>query len=490
MGKILVIEDDINTRNRIKNIFNSTKHKVHATDIIKKANEILDKISIDVVLLDIELNGVMTGINYISTIRRKNINTQIIMVSKYDNIENVIEATKKGAFYYLTKPFDPQKVLLLTEKALLISEGEKKAHLLEKENKLLTQRLKLFESSKKHQIISCSPLIKKIKSQLKQVINYGADNNILLCGESGSGKEVFARYINNMTADKSKKEIPFIAVNCTSIPENLFESEFFGYEKGAFTGADKLKHGYFEMAEGGHIFLDEIGDMPMNFQAKLLRVLQEKQIRKVGGTKDILCNFKVITATNQNLKQRIADGLFRKDLFYRISTIDIDIPPLRNRPDDIPLLTEHFITEISQRLKKEFPPINKEILDVLMIYHWPGNVRELKNTIEKLLILGFDGESYKMEFLPKTITKSAANQIKHNSTRLNTGVHKKILKFIDDIRADINVDYRQFIATFENDIFKEALASADNNGLKAARLLGLSKSTFYARLKMMKNKTS
>ncbi len=487
MGNILIIEDNTKTRLNIENIFSSTEHKIYATGKTEEADDILYNNCIDVVLLDIEINGVMSGIDYISAIHRKKANTQIIMVSKHNNIKNVIEATKKGAFYYITKPFNPQEILLLTEKALDFSSTEKKAHLLEKENTLLMQRLTLSEKSKKYPIISQSVQLKKIKAQLKQVNEFGVDSNILLWGESGSGKEVFAKFINRMTTEKSNRETPFIAVNCTSIPENLFEAEFFGHEKGAFTGANKLKHGYFELAEGGHIFLDEIGDMPMDFQVKLLRVLQEKQVRRVGGTKSIPCNFKLICATNQNLKQRISDGLFREDLFYRISTIDIYIPPLRERPEDIPILVDYFISEINQKSKIVFPPLDKKIVDLLAAYHWPGNVRELKNTIKKLLVLGFDGKSYKMEILLDTITnKSALNQKMFDSTLLKTGIGEKVMNFFDDIRTATHVDYRHIMATFEKMIIQEALSSSGNNGMKAAKLLGLSKSTFYSRWKMLK----
>ncbi|MCG8338679.1 MAG: sigma-54 dependent transcriptional regulator [Proteobacteria bacterium] len=484
MGEILVVEDDNRTRKGMLNLFCSTDHELFGTGRISEANEILDKQDIGVVLLDVELGNTISGIDYISLIHKKNPNTQVIIVTKYDDIDHVINATKKGAFYYITKPFNPQEVIILTEKALKISDQARKAGHLEKENKLLRQRLKLSEDQKKHSIITRSHHIKEIQKQLNRIIERGVNSHILLSGESGVGKEVIARYICDIATEKANQEVPFVAINCTSIPKNLFESEFFGHEEGAFTGAKKVKHGYFELAEGGYIFLDEIGDMPLDFQVKLLRVLQEKQVRRIGGSKCINCNFKLITATNQDLKKRIAERLFREDLFYRISVIDIHIPPLRERSEDIPLLVDYFVSKINQASKRKYPTLSKKIMGLLMAYDWPGNVRELKNTVEKLLILGFDGTSYNADSLPDTITRNSAHNLAGKDVKPFVELENALSDIVKDIRNRKNVDFGNFITSLEKEVFKEAMTSCNNSGVKASKLLGISKSTFYTKLKL------
>lgn len=369
MSKILVIDDERSIRNTLKEILEYEKHKV---DVAETGEEGIEKAKIkdyDIILCDIKMPR-MDGIEVLQALQESESETPVIMISGHGNIDTAVDAIKKGAFDFLEKPLDLNRVMITiknaTEKAGLINE-----------TKVLKKKV-----SQKFKIIGDSPAI----SQIKEMINRVADTDarVLITGENGSGKELVARELHEKSS-RAKK--PFIEVNCAAIPSELIESELFGHEKGAFTSAHKQRKGKFEQAEEGSLFLDEIGDMSLSAQAKVLRALQEKKITRVGSDKDINVNVRVIAATNKNLKEEIENGNFREDLYHRLSVILIDVPPLNQRLDDIPLLAEHFINQICEEHGIGNKEITEGAITELQNINWRGNIRELRNVLERLIIL-------------------------------------------------------------------------------------------------------
>jgi len=309
----------------------------------------------------------------LSAVKDVDTEAQVIVMTAYGSIETAVQAMKQGAYDFVTKPFDPEHLLVLAKKAL-------------ESRRLVTQNTLLREVlASNHQfqeIIGSSPKMKEVMGLIQKVA--GSDTTVLLLGESGTGKELFARAIHHLSP---RRESPYVAINCAAIPRELLENELFGSEKGAFTGAYTRKIGKFELAEGGTIFLDEIGDMDISLQAKILRVLQEKQIERLGGNKTIDVDVRMLAASNIDLKEACEAKAFRADLYYRLSVFPVRIPPLRERREDIPPLAEHFVQRYCKELNKPQQRLNSEALALLEKYHWPGNVRELENTIERAVIL-------------------------------------------------------------------------------------------------------
>lgn len=365
--KILVVDDDANFLELVR-----IRLEISGYEVITAADE--DEALIktreevpDLAIVDLRL-GRADGISLMERLHVINPYLPIIILTAHGSIESAVEAVKKGAYNFLNKPFNPEELLLQVEKAL--------------ENRRLIAEVKRLEGlleDKYHfkNIIARSEKMRLILDLVARVAP--TDSTIFISGESGTGKELIARAIHLAS---TRKEGPFITVNCAAIPETLLESELFGYEKGAFTDAKKSHKGMFVRAHTGTIFLDEIGDMPVSVQAKLLRVLQEKKVTPLGSGKQHDVDVRVITATNKNIKEMIKEGAFREDLYYRIHVVPIELPPLRERKEDVPLLAERFLGEISQRMKKDVKGISAMAMQKLMLYDWPGNVRELENTIE------------------------------------------------------------------------------------------------------------
>ena len=337
-----------------------------------EALKIIEEQSPDLVLLDIWMPG-MDGIATLQEIKRNNPFLQVIIISGHGNIEMAVKATKLGAYDFIEKPLSIEKVIVAINNAL-------KFRRLEEENRLLKRR-----TLGKSRITGESPSIKTLKQQITIVAP--TDAWVLITGENGTGKELVARTIHQMS---NRTEYPLVEVNCAAIPEELIESELFGHEKGAFTGAKSKKRGKFELADGGTIFLDEIGDMSLKTQAKILRILQEQNFERVGGTRTLKVDVRVIAASNKNLEEEIARGNFREDLYFRLNVIPIDVPPLRNRIEDIPLLVKEFLHVFSKDENLESKQMTSEAIRLLQNYHWPGNVRELKNLLERLIIMTSD----------------------------------------------------------------------------------------------------
>ena len=385
--RILIIDDEENFRHMLSVILKKEKFDV---DTAPDGEEGLQKVmanSYDQVLCDIRMPR-MDGLEFLKEIQKANLDITIIMMSAYGTIDTAIEAMKLGAYDYISKPFKPDEIVLTLKKA---DERER----LRKENELLRRAVKKEYSFEN--IVSKNEKMQKIFDVVKKVAPY--KSTILIMGESGTGKELVARALH-YHSDRSQS--PFIPVNCGAIPENLLESELFGHAKGAFTDAIRTKKGLFEEADGGTLFLDEIGELPLQLQVKLLRVLQDGEIRRVGEGKPIQIDVRIVAATAKELIREVGEGRSREDLFYRLNVFPVHIPPLRERKEDIPLLVAHFIKKYNQAIGKNVAGIHPKALEVLLDYRWYGNVRELENTVERAIVLA-DGTEIEKKDLPADI---------------------------------------------------------------------------------------
>lgn len=374
MSLIAVIDDDREMREMVKDHLLASGYEVHAygnpTEAL--ADLLSDKISPQVVITDMQMPD-LSGIEVTKRLKAKHPDLPIIVMTAFGSIETAVEAMRKGAFDYITKPFKLIEMTMFVERALSLAQ-------LSRDNKALRAEIK--KGFGKGRLTGKSKSMREIYDLLERVAP--AQSSVLITGESGTGKEVIARTLHEMSPRANK---PFVAVNCTAIPETLLESELFGHAKGSFTGADRRKLGLFEEANGGTLFLDEIGDMAPSLQAKLLRVLQERQIRPVGETKNIDLDVRVIAATHKDLKKAIQEGLFREDLYYRLNVIPVPVPPLRHRKEDIPLLAQTFLDKYAALNQSPVRGFSAMALHLLVERSWPGNVRELENLVERMVVM-------------------------------------------------------------------------------------------------------
>ncbi len=369
MAKILIVDDEKSIRETLKEILEYEKYQVSEAQDGEAAWEELSKNNYDVVLCDIKMPK-MDGIELLDKAVNEGIDTPFIMISAHGTIETAVDATKKGAYDFIQKPPDLNRLLLTVRNALDKSN-------LQVETKTLKKKI-----NKAFDIVGNSKPIQEIKDTIEKVAP--TDARVLITGENGTGKELVAHWLH---AKSPRSGVPLIEVNCAAIPSELIESELFGHEKGSFTSAHKQRIGKFELANNGTIFLDEIGDMSLSAQAKVLRALQEHNITRVGGEKSIKVDVRVLAATNKDLKKEIKEGNFREDLYHRLSVMIIQVPPLRERKDDIPLLIEHFMGLISSEYGSAPKKIAKDAIDELTNYAWSGNIRELRNIVERLIIM-------------------------------------------------------------------------------------------------------
>lgn len=379
MGKVLVIDDEKSIRNTLKDILSYEKLDVDLAEDGLKGLELVRENDYNLILCDIKMPNI-DGMEFLEKVEIFKPGSTVVMISGHGNIETAVEALKKGAFDYIAKPLDLNRLLVTVRNAL-----ERKE--LVEETKTLKRKLNKKTVT---DIIGTSESINKVKEMIQKV--GPSDARVLITGPNGSGKELIARQLH-ATSDRSDKTI--VEVNCAAIPSELIESELFGHEKGAFTSAVKKRIGKFEQADGSTLFLDEIGDMSLSAQAKVLRALQENRITRVGGDKEIQVNVRVVAATNKNLKEEIAAGRFREDLFHRLSVIEIKNPSLNERRDDIPALIEHFVEVICNEHGIATKMISKDAIELLKERDWTGNIRELRNLVERLIILG--GETITQE---------------------------------------------------------------------------------------------
>ena len=410
----------------------------------------------DLVMLDINLGDNKTGLDILAEIRKEKFDTQVVMLTADDSAESAITAMKLGAADYLTKPFNVEEVKIVIKSVL------EKAKLREEVDYLRKNRLSCVEQD----MVGNSPVVKATMDNAEKVAAAKVPT-ILITGESGTGKEVLARHIYNyryLNDPGAPEYIPYISVNCTALPDNLIESELFGHTKYAFTDAKKEKKGLFELADGGTLLLDEIGDMRFDLQSKLLRVLEERTVRRLGGKVDVPIDVMVIATTNKDLKAAVAHKEFREDLYFRLSTFAMELPPLRKRKEDIPLLAQHFLVYFSQQyLKKDIQSFSPETLKALMSYDWPGNIRELRNIIERCVVLG-DSSSITPKNLPVELSEHSPAE-HHGSTRI------------------ILTENGLSLEDVEKDLVSQAMEMAKGNQTKAAKLLNISYDTLRYQVK-------
>ncbi|KGA94820.1 sigma-54-dependent transcriptional regulator [Leptospirillum ferriphilum] len=439
---LLVVDDEPNILKTLGDILSDEGYRVETA---RSAGEGIRKVEEDapeVVFLDVWL-GSDDGLSLLNAIREKSPQTQVIVMSGHGTIETAVRAIKNGAFDYVEKPFSMDKVLITVQNAL-------RQKSLEEENQSLRRMVE-----RNYQIVGESPVIRHLLGAIERA---GPTNGwVLIQGENGTGKELVAREIHRLSP---RKDCAFVDINCAAIPENLIESELFGYEKGAFTGAMTQKKGKFEVASGGTLFLDEIGDMSLPVQAKVLRVLQEKKFQRVGGNRDVTVDVRVIAASNKNLEDLIRKREFRDDLFYRLNVIPVTVPPLRERPQDIPLLLRHFIHDLVEHEGLKPKQFSEEATRLLCQYSWPGNVRELRNLIERLLI---------MEAEP-VIERSAIERILGNRSSSSSGP-EEILSLRDAREG------------FERDYIQDVLRKCGGNMTRASEVLRVDRTSLYRKLK-------
>jgi len=370
MAKILVIDDERSIRNTLKDILEFEKHQVSLAENGKTGLEAAQNAIFDLIFSDIKMPE-MDGIELLGHLLEKGIEAPIVMISGHGNIETAVECIKKGAFDFIEKPIDLNRLLITVRNAL-------------ERNNLVTETKTLKKKvAKRHQMIGTSPAIEKVRMMIERVAP--TDARVLITGDNGTGKEVVARLLFE---NSNRTDSPYVEVNCAAIPSELIESELFGHEKGAFTSAIKQRIGKFEQADGGTIFLDEIGDMSLSAQTKVLRVLQESELTRVGSDKSIKVNVRVLAATNKNLKKEIEAGNFREDLFHRLNVIPIQVPKLDDRKEDIPLLVTHFCELICSEQGIQPKIFEESAIELLQTRSWTGNIRELRNVVERLIILG------------------------------------------------------------------------------------------------------
>jgi len=453
MKHILIIEDLKDTIDLIKNVLEDDYELLFAKTS-KEAFHILQNHSIDLVITDLKLPD-SSGLDILKIIRNLDPNISVVIVTGYGSITSAVEAMKNGAFDYLTKPLDIDELRIVIERAF---EQRKLRDDLKDLKNQLSQRYGL------ENVIARSSKMLKVFEKVNQVSQTNA--TVLISGESGTGKELLAHAIH---FNSQRKENDFLAINCGALPESLLESELFGYEKGAFTGATSMKPGKFELANKGTIFLDEIGELTLFTQVKLLRVLEQKEFMRLGGNRVISVDVRVVAATNKNLDEEVSAGRFREDLFYRLKVFEIDIPPLRERPEDIPLIAHHYLKLFSEQYKKNIEGFSNEAMHVLRNYSWPGNVRELKNLIESIVIVS-DKALIEKEMISLDSPATPVRAVGSGSE--------------DGLLSGMNLNMT--LEEVEEEFIRKVYELNDRNKSKTAQALGIGRSTLIRKLKQFK----
>ena len=442
--RILVVEDEDKLRRIVELQLLDAGYDVDKASKAEEALPLIDRA--DLILTDYKLPG-MTGLEMLQIIRRQNSVIPVIVMTAFGTIENAVEAMKAGAADFLPKPFSLDHLTTVVHKALEVRN-------LRDENVRLKEEL-----GKKYNwdnIVGRSPVMQQIFASVMRVAPSRA--TVLLAGESGVGKDLIARAIHYHSP---RRDRPFVKINCTALPENLMESELFGYEKGAFTGANMSKAGKFEQADSGTVMLDEIGDVPGNIQVKLLRVLQEREVERLGSNKTLHIDVRVIAATNRDLRAALEDGTFREDLYYRLNVVPIEIPPLRDRKEDIPYLVRYFVQKLSPENGGRVRGITDAAIDKLMQYSWPGNVREIENVIERSIVM------------------TTGEQLDADDIRLDMNLRPRAQAGEMGLPEGMSLD------AFEQELIRNAMKQANNNKSQAARILGLTRNSLRYRLTQM-----
>ncbi|MGA1843526.1 MAG: sigma-54-dependent transcriptional regulator [bacterium] len=446
--KILIVDDDPEIIWILTEALQEEGYQIFSGDCGKAGLKIVKAEKPELVLLDIKMSD-MNGLEVLEKIKEQAKNTAVIMLSAHGETKMVVQAMQFGATDFVTKPFDKDELLITINKVLERRELETQFESLKK---------KLKSKSEYEDFIGDSNLIVNVKKMIEQVAD--TELTVLVRGESGTGKELVTRAIHSMS---NRREKPFVKVNCATLPENLLESELFGYERGAFTGAQRPKPGRFEFAHEGTIFLDEIAEMPTSLQAKLLQVLEEKEFTRLGGKNPVRVDVRIIAATNRDLEEGIKNGSFREDLFYRLNEVAIFLPPLREHKEDIPLIVEYFMEKYTNLYGKEYKPLSPNTMALFMKYEWPGNVRELENLIKKIIVLG--NEEIVCSIIPHDV------------------VAGKVVYKANDKFVPLKEISKQAVQKAEKAYIKRALNMTNWNRIQAANLLQVSYRSLLSKIK-------
>ncbi|WP_432821843.1 sigma-54-dependent transcriptional regulator [Trichloromonas sp.] len=447
MAHILVVDDEKNYRAVLGQLLEAEGHRVSAAENPFAALELLSRESVALILSDLKMPH-MDGVAFLQRVRQDIGDIPFVVLTAFATVETALAAMKAGAFDYLLKPFKNDEMLLIVDKALGYAR-------LQTENTALRRQL---QRSQSRDLLGDSPVMQKLLADIGQVAPARA--SVLITGESGTGKELVAGTLHRLSP---RRQGPLVSINCATLTETLLESELFGHERGAFTGALERKRGLLEVADGGTLFLDEIGEFPLSLQPRLLRVLQERRFRRVGGTAEIETDVRIVAATNRDLSVMMAEGGFREDLYYRLNVVTLETPPLRRRPEDIPLLALSFLQRFSLELGRRVTALAPEVLDLLQGYSWPGNVRELQNTLERG-VLFCQGDVLLPEHLPEVLHRQDAPA----ATAAGLELDRPLPELLDRIEADL---------------IHRALVQARGVQAQAAEILGISRSNLQYKLK-------
>ncbi|HEX3906273.1 MAG TPA: sigma-54 dependent transcriptional regulator [Polyangia bacterium] len=456
--RVLVADDELNMRRVLEAMLRREGYDViTAANGVEALGGMGTKGGVHTVITDLKMPG-LDGMGLLKRLSADYPDVPVVMITAHGSVESAVEAVKLGAFDYLEKPFEQEQIRQVVAKAIntyALSRRDARPE----EPSSLTGRFRL---------VGQSPAIRQIYAVVEKVAN--TPSTVLISGESGTGKELIARALHE---NSSRHAGPFIKINCAAIPKTLMESELFGYDKGAFTGAVGAKPGRFELAHGGTLFLDEIGEIPIEMQVKLLRVLQESEFERVGGIKTIKVDVRLVTATNRDLLAEVGAGAFREDLFYRLNVVPIHIPPLRERREDIPLLADHFIAKFNDRLKKEIASIAPEAVERLVAYQWPGNIRELENLMERTMLF-CEGPEIRVSDLPPEVAGAAAPAAAPSAAgEEGTRAAPESLK--EAVRAETE--------RVERELIQRALDATGGNVTQAARKLKISRKSLQTKMK-------
>src|SRR5687767_4260824 len=439
IGTILVVDDDADIRVVLKDRLESLSYQVFEASCGREALELLETQDVQMVLLDVVMPD-MDGLAVLSEIRKRGLDVTVLMITAFATIERAVQAMKHGAYDFVPKPFEPDHIALIVAKAL-------ERETLKRGLEILTEEL----DDRHRLVIGQSTEMNRALEVARKAA--ATRSTVLLLGESGTGKEIFARAIHKWSDRRSQ---PFIAINCVGLSRELLESTLFGHERGAFTGAVEQKKGKMELAHGGTVFLDEVGDISTELQTKLLRFLQEREFERVGGSRPIRVDVRIIAATNRDLSAAVEKGVFREDLFYRLNVVSLKLPPLRDRKEDIPGLANYFLKRFALETKKNFDGIADDALKKLVSYRWPGNVRELGNEIESALVLG-KGPRLTLSDLPAKIISAPTSKVRDT------------------------LSYHTAVDDFRQDLINKTLAQTQGSRVAAAKILGLQR-TYLSRL--------
>ncbi|HEY3414773.1 MAG TPA: sigma-54 dependent transcriptional regulator [Armatimonadota bacterium] len=471
LGRLIVVDDEPNICRVLSSLFERAGYVVTTYGNAMQALDAMSDDLVDAVITDLMMPE-MSGIEFLRALRERGLDQPVLMITAHGNVDTAVEAMKAGAFDYVSKPFDAEEMRLKIERAI-------RQYSLQRENDYL--RTELRTRYKFDNIIGSSAAMQEVYGLITKAARSKA--NVLIRGESGTGKELVARALHYNSPRANKK---FIPVSCAALPAEILESELFGHEKGSFTGALWQKPGRFELADNGTLFLDEIGDIPPNVQIKLLRVLQEKEFERVGGIKPLKVDVRLLAATNHNLEEAVTTGAFREDLYYRLRVIQITIPPLRERPEDVPFLVEHFIKKFGQQDNRKIRTVEPAAMDLLQRYDWPGNVRELENAMEYAVVMSDEGDTViTPELLPQNVQLNQGVRRIHPApayqpAALPPAAAPPAPPPVAAVEADgaeddsAGGDFTGAVAETEKKMLRDALDKTNWNLTRAAELLGIS----------------